>query len=145
MSRKNKWTAGSGRWSSTQGKSAQVREPPRPAEPESAAPAKPLSLIERLPTLSDAELTALQANATRVAENAKDKKMADAAELLPLIADELARRVVSKAEAGVERKKIMATQRATVRARKLATAAAEAAGMEAADEDDNDGSPAELS
>src|SRR6185503_14650029 len=139
MSRKNKWTAGSGRWSSTQGKSAQVREAPRPVEPDNTPPAKPLSLIERLPTLSDAELAALQANATRVAENAKDKKMADAAELLPLIADELALRVVSKAEAGVERKKIMATQRATVRARKLATAAAEAAGMEASDEDDDSG------
>ena len=142
MSRKNKWTAGSGRWSSTQGKSAQVREPPRPVEVESETPPRPLSLIERLPTLSDAELAALQANAKRVAENAKDKKMADAAELLPLIADELARRVVSKAEAGVERKKVMATQRATVRARKLATAAAEAAGMEAADED-RDGAPDE--
>ena len=112
-------------------------------EVESETPPRPLSLIERLPTLSDAELAALHANAKRVAENAKDKKTADAAELLPLIADELARRVVSKAEAGVERKKVLAMQRATVRARKLATAAAEAAGMEAADEDD-DGGPDEL-
>ncbi len=125
MSGKNKWTPSSGRWKSS-GTSGQVREAPKAPEPEVRP--QPQSLAERLPTFSDAELLALQANAKRVSENAKDKKAVDAAELLPLIATELAQRVVLKAAAGVERKKDMAAKRAAVKARKIATTAAEAEG-----------------
>jgi len=131
MSKKSRWTAGSGRWKSTPDKGSQVREPPRPTEPET--PAKSMTLAERIPTLSDSELGALQVNALRISENADDKKAASAAELLPLIAAELAQRATSKAAAGVQRKKDMAADRATKRERKLATAAAEAAGADVDD------------
>jgi hypothetical protein len=131
MSKKNRWTAGSGRWKSTPDTSGQVREPPRPPEPET--PAKSMTLAERIPTFSDSELNALQVNALRVSENANDKRAASAAELLPLIAAELAHRATSKAAAGVQRKKDMAADRAVKRERKLATAAAEAAGADADD------------
>jgi hypothetical protein len=134
MSKKNRWTAGSGRWKSTPDKGAQVREPLRPPEPET--PAKPMTLAERIPTLSDSELAALQANALRISENADDKKAASAAELLPLIAAELAQRAVSKAAAGVQRKKDMAADRVAKRERRVATAAAEAAGVDIDDSDE---------
>jgi hypothetical protein len=126
MSGKNKWTSSSGRWKSSSTANAQVREAPRPPEP--TEPVKSMTLAERLPTLTDAELLALQANAVRVAANAADKKAADAQALLPLLEAELADRKVQKAAAGVERKKDMAEKRATAKARRIATAAAEAEG-----------------
>lgn len=126
MSGKNKWTSSSGRWKSSSTANAQVREPPRPPEP--AEPVKSMTLAERLPTLTDSELLALQANAVRVAANASDKKAADAEALLPLLEAELADRKVQKAAAGVERKKDMAEKRASAKARRIATAAAEAEG-----------------
>jgi hypothetical protein len=126
MSGKNKYTAGSGRWKSSSTGSAQLREPPRAIEP--VEPPKSMTLAERLPTLTDSELLALQANATRVAANANDKKAADAQALLPLLETEFAARKVQKAADGVERKKDMAEKRATAKARRIATAAAEAEG-----------------
>jgi hypothetical protein len=126
MSGKNKWTAGSGRWKSSSTAGAQNREPPRPIEPVEVP--KSMTLAERLPTLTDSELLALQANAVRVAANAADKKAADAEALLPLIEAEFAARKVQKAADGVERKKDMAEKRATTKARRIATAAAEAEG-----------------
>jgi hypothetical protein len=125
MSGKTKWTPGGGRWKSP-GEATQVRVA-APA-PEQVAPVKTMTLGERLPTLSDSELLALQANATRVAANASDRKAADAAELLPLIEAEFAQRKVQKAADGVERKKDMAEKRAATKARKIKTAAAEAEG-----------------
>jgi hypothetical protein len=133
---KKRWTAGSGRWNSTPGNSGQVREPPRPPQPET--PAKSMTLAERIPTLSDSELDALQVNAVRVSENASDKKAASATELLPLIAEELARRATSKAATGAQRKKDMAADRAAKRERRLATAAAEAAAADGSDPGEND-------
>ena len=126
MSGKNKWTSSSGRWKSSSTASAQVREPA--PLPEPTEPVKSMTLAERLPTLTDSELLALQANAVRVAANASDKKAADAAALLPLLEAELADRKVQKAAAGVERKKDMAEKRASAKARRIATAAAEAEG-----------------
>jgi hypothetical protein len=124
MSGKNKWTSGSGRWKSSSTGSAQLREPPRAVEP--VEPPKSMTLAERLPTLTDSELLALQANAVRVAANASDKKAPDAEALLPLLEAELAERKVQKAVASVERKKDMAEKRASAKARRIATAAAEA-------------------
>jgi hypothetical protein len=132
----NKWNnKGNGnRWSSSDNKNPQPRPAPKPVEMN--APTPPQSLSERLPTLSDTELTSLLGNAKRVSEETANKKMATAAELIPLIEAEQARRVVAKAEAGVVRKKGMAVQRATVKARRIATAAAENAGkLDATDED----------
>ena len=126
MSGKNKYTPGSGRWKSSSTGSAQVREPVRPPEP--VEPPKSMTLAERLPTLTDSELLALQANAVRVAANTNDKKAADAQALLPLLEAEFAARKVQKAADGVERKKDMAEKRATAKARRIATAAAEAEG-----------------
>jgi hypothetical protein len=126
MSGKNKWTSSSGRWKSSSTASAQVREPA--PMPEPTEPVKSMTLAERLPTLTDSELLALQANAVRVAANASDKKAADAQALLPLLEAELADRKVQKAAAGVERKKDMAEKRASAKARRIATAAAEAEG-----------------
>ncbi len=123
-----------GRWSPSSNKNAQTRPAPKPVEMN--APTPPQSLAERLPTLSDTELASLLGNAKRVSEEAANKKMATAAELIPLIEAEQARRLVTKAEAGVVRKKDMAVQRATVKARRIATAAAENAGkLDTVDED----------
>lgn len=126
MSGKNKWTSSDGRWKSSSTANAQVREPPRPPEP--VEPVKSVSLAERLPTLTDAELAALQVNAVRVAANPGDKKAADAEALLPLLEAEFAARKVQKAADGVERKKDMAEKRASAKTRRIATAAAEAEG-----------------
>jgi len=126
MSGKDKYTPGSGRWKSSATGNAQVREPA--AAPEPVQPAKGMTLAERLPTLTDSELLALQTNAVRVAANANDKKAADAQALLPLLESEFAARKVQKAADGVERKKDMAEKRATAKARRIATAAAEAEG-----------------
>jgi hypothetical protein len=126
MSGKTKYSPGSGRWKSSSTANAQVREPPRAPEP--VEPVKSMTLAERLPTLTDSELLALQTNAVRVAANANDKKAADAQALLPLLEAEFATRKVQKAADGVERKKDMAEKRATAKARRIATAAAEAEG-----------------
>jgi hypothetical protein len=123
-----KWSsAGSPRWSASTTKSAQERPAPVPVE-SGEVTAAPKSLSERIPTLSDVELHSLLGNARRVSAETANKKAEAAAELIPLIEAELARRVVTKAEAGVVRKKDRAVERATVKARKIATAAAEDAG-----------------
>ncbi len=106
-----------GKWKST----SQDRPPqPAPVKPVDIAPAgPPKSLAERLPAMTDVQLLALQANATRVSQVEKDRKQAEAAELLPLIAAELELRKSAKADAAVERKKGAAAKRASTRAAKL--------------------------
>ncbi|MDQ3125711.1 MAG: hypothetical protein M3Q74_08925 [Pseudomonadota bacterium] len=49
-------------------------------------------LAEKLPTMSDADLKALRLNAVRLSESGSPTKMATAAELVPLIDEEVARR-----------------------------------------------------
>ncbi len=76
-----------------------------------------MSLIERIPTLSDDEVVNLLANAQRLSEQGDDKQKAAAAELLePLQAEADQRR-----EARMERAK---TKRATTRKATLKAAAA---------------------
>jgi hypothetical protein len=115
-----------GKWKST----SQNRPVPKPAaapaaKPAEAAPVKaapanpPKSLAERLPTLTDAQLLALQANAARVSQVESDRKHEEAAELLPLIAAELGVRKSAKAEAALEKKKGAAAKRASTRSAKL--------------------------
>jgi hypothetical protein len=105
-----------GKWkSTTQDRPA----PPAPKPVEVAPPGPPKSLAERLPAMTDVQLLALQANATRVSQVEKDRKQAEAAELLPLIAAELEVRKSAKADAAVERKKGAAAKRASTRAAKL--------------------------
>ena len=48
-------------------------------------------LAEKLPTMSDADLKALRLNAVRLSESGSPTKMATAAELVPLIDEEVAR------------------------------------------------------
>jgi hypothetical protein len=106
-----------GKWkSTTQDRPA----PPAPTKPvEAPPPSPPKSLAERLPALTDVQLLALQANATRVSQVETDRKHAEAAELLPLIAAELDVRKSAKADAAGERKKSAAAKRASTRAAKL--------------------------
>jgi len=73
-----------------------------------------MSLLERIPTLSDEEVVNLLANAQRLAEQGDDKQKAAAMELLPALqtaADE-------RKEARLERAKAKraATRRATMKA-----------------------------
>ncbi|MDP3802403.1 hypothetical protein [Brevundimonas sp.] len=53
-------------------------------------------LAEKLPTMSDADLKALRLNAVRLSESGSPTKMATAAELVPLIDAEAARRAADK-------------------------------------------------
>jgi hypothetical protein len=51
-----------------------------------------MSMVDMIPTMADADLVSLQANATRLQTTGTDKQQRDAAELLPLIAAEIADR-----------------------------------------------------
>jgi hypothetical protein len=51
-----------------------------------------MSMAERIPTMADADLVSLQVNASRLQDSGTDKQQRDAAELLPLIAAEIADR-----------------------------------------------------
>ena len=53
-------------------------------------------LAEKLPTMTDADLKALRLNAVRLSESGSPTKMATAAELVPLIDAEVARRAADK-------------------------------------------------
>ncbi|MBI1361824.1 MAG: hypothetical protein GC155_16230 [Alphaproteobacteria bacterium] len=121
---KNKSKFAVSRWKSTSG------EHPAPKAPKAVTPppptaTPPVSLSERLPGMSDAELLTLDRNAHRVAESDTDRKQAQAVELLPLIAAELDARKSAKAEASADKKKIAAAKRASTRAANLARKAEE--------------------
>lgn len=72
-------------------------------------------LTEKLPTLSDDDLKALRLNAVRLSEGGSPTRMATAAELVPLIDEELARRAaapsttVKKPRAPAKKKVVPAT------------------------------------
>ena len=51
-----------------------------------------MSMAEMIPTMADADLVSLQNNATRLQSSGTDTQQRDAAELLPLIAAEIADR-----------------------------------------------------
>ncbi len=56
-------------------------------------------LAEKLPTMSDADLKALRANAARLSESGSAVQMNTAAEILPLIDAETARRAAAPSTA----------------------------------------------
>jgi len=56
-------------------------------------------LAEKLPTMTDPDLKALRLNAVRLSESGSPTKMATAAELVPLIDDEIAKRAADKTTA----------------------------------------------
>ncbi len=118
------------RWKSTAGDHPAPKAVTPPPPPPATAP---VSLSDRLPTMSDAELLALENNAQRVAHSETDRKQAQAAELLPQIAAELNSRKSAKAEASADKKKVAAAKRASTRAAKLARKAEEEGAKAAAE------------
>ena len=75
----------------------------------------PVSLSDQLPDMTDAKLAALRANAERIAGEGKHAKSKAAQDLLPLIAEEEARRGAIRREKDAERRKLQAEKRAKTR------------------------------
>jgi hypothetical protein len=72
-----------------------------------------MSLDDKIPAMTDAQLKALQANASRLAETGAAKQQAEAARLLPLVGAEIDARAAAKAQTLLEkREEKKATQRA---------------------------------
>jgi hypothetical protein len=92
-----------------------VRQQPAAPPPKPAVDTRPL--IDRIPSMTEAELQALQANAERFAR-APGAKQEQAAELLPLLEAELKVRKGQRAELAVERTKATTAKRAAATARR---------------------------
>ena len=60
-------------------------------------------LADKLPTMTDPDLKALRLNAVRLSESGSPTKMAPAAELVPLIDAEVARRAADKTTVAVKK------------------------------------------
>jgi hypothetical protein len=94
----------------------------KPAPKPVVAPEKtytaPASLADRIPSMTEVELTSLLENATRFAKADKDRKQAQAKELIPLLEAELLVRKSQKAEQAVERTKATAAKRTAAKARR---------------------------
>lgn len=73
-----------------------------------------MSLVERIPTLSDEEVVNLLANAQRLAEQGDDKQKAAAMELLPALRAEADQRKTERLERA--KAKRAATRKATMKA-----------------------------
>ena len=63
-----------------------------------------MSLLDRIPTLSDEEVVNLLANAQRLSDCGDDKQKAAAAELLPSLEAEAARRKEARLERAKEKR-----------------------------------------
>jgi hypothetical protein len=72
-----------------------------------------MSLLDRIPTLSDEEIMNLLANARRLSEHGEEKQRAAAAEILPTLEAEAAERQSARMERA--KAKRAATRRATMR------------------------------
>ncbi|MBL8555666.1 MAG: hypothetical protein JNL41_15440 [Phenylobacterium sp.] len=77
-----------------------------------------MSLLERIPTLSDEEVVNLLANAQRLAETGDDKQKAAAAELLPALQDEADARKAERLDRAKEKR--AATRKASMKAQAAA-------------------------
>jgi hypothetical protein len=73
-----------------------------------------MSLLERIPTLSDEEVVNLLANAQRLADGGDEKQKAAAMEVLPALRDEAEQRQHERMERA--KAKRAATRRATLKA-----------------------------
>ena len=91
-----------------------VRQQPAPP-PKPPLDVRPL--IERIPSMTEAELQALQANAERFSQ-APGAKQEQAAELLPLLEAELKVRKAQRADLAAERTKATTAKRAAATARR---------------------------
>ena len=72
-----------------------------------------MSLLDRIPTLSDEEVVNLLANAQRLSETGDDKQQAAAAELLPALEAEAAARKEARLERAKEKR--AATRKAALK------------------------------
>jgi hypothetical protein len=73
-----------------------------------------MSLLDRIPTLSDDEVVNLLANAQRLAETGDEKQKAAAMELLPALREEADSRKAERLERAKEKR--AATRKATIKA-----------------------------
>lgn len=74
-----------------------------------------MSLLDRIPTLSDEEVVNLLANAQRLSEAGDDKQKAAAAEILPSLEAEAAQRKEARLERAKEKR--AASRKAGVKAK----------------------------
>jgi hypothetical protein len=72
-----------------------------------------MSLLDRIPTLSDEEVVNLLANARRLSEQGDDKQKAAAAEILPALESEAEQRRDARLERAKEKR--AATRKATLK------------------------------
>ena len=72
-----------------------------------------MSLLDRIPTLSDEEVVNLLANAQRLSEHGDEKQQAAAAEILPTLEAEAAQRREARLESA--KLKRAATRKATLK------------------------------
>ena len=72
-----------------------------------------MSLLERIPTLSDDEVVNLLANAQRLIEQGDEKQKAAALEILPLLKSQAEERQTERMERAKEKR--AATRKATLR------------------------------
>jgi hypothetical protein len=63
-----------------------------------------MSLIEKIPQMSDQDVVNLLGNARRLSEAGSDKQKADAAELLPALEEAAAQRQTAKLEAAAAKR-----------------------------------------
>ena len=85
-----------------------------------------MSLEARIPEMSEKELENLQANAERLVKSGSAKQQAEAERLLPLIAEAMAARKVTRTAELAEKKVARAKDLADARVRRAATKKAEA-------------------
>jgi hypothetical protein len=79
-----------------------------------------VSIEDRIPQLTDKELENLHDNAERISKGAASKQQAEAARLLPIIAEALAERRKTRAGEAAEKKFARQKDMAEARARKAA-------------------------
>lgn len=77
-----------------------------------------MSLLDRIPTLSDEEVVNLLTNAQRLAETGDDKQKAAAMELLPALREEADNRKAERLERAKEKR--AATRKAAMKAQAAA-------------------------
>jgi hypothetical protein len=87
-----------------------------------------LTLEDKIPAMSVAELENLHANALRISQGAVNKQQAEAARLLPIIAEALERQRAASAVEAAEKRAVRQKDMAAARAKK--TAARKAAASE---------------
>jgi len=79
-----------------------------------------VSIEDRIPQLTDKELENLHDNAERISKGAASKQQAEAARLLPIIADALVERKKTRATELAEKKVVRQKDMADARAKKAA-------------------------